>query len=130
MRAVTWWPGGIELILHFLDGCSPCCPASWVNVGNNGRSSVFSDCFSPYSCGVSHVLSSQATGKFKILWSQWVSSLLASHMSIPPQSALPHHLSLSLPGPLTGGGLYLSFFHIVIGQLNIQSFYIEISVEE
>ena len=29
---------------HFLDGSPPCCPVSWVNVGNIRHSSVFCDC--------------------------------------------------------------------------------------
>ena len=84
--------------VHFLDGCSPCCPVSWVNVGNIRRSSVL--CFSPcFLRGLPRAFL-PATGKFKILWSQWVCSLLSTCPYYISQSALPHHLSYTLTRPI------------------------------
>ena len=37
--------------VHFLHGCSPCFPVSWVNVGNIRRSSIFCDRFSQCIAG-------------------------------------------------------------------------------
>ena len=70
--------------VHFLDGSPPSYSVSWISVGNVKRSPIFFDCFLPCLAGSpSWIL--PATGKFNVLWSQWVSSLLAT---------CPYHLSL------------------------------------
>ena len=81
------------LTVHFLDGCSPFFPNSWVNVGNN-KYYVFCNCFagSPMWFPPSN-------------WEIWnslepVGLFSPSHMSIPSQSALPHHLAHWLVGQL------------------------------
>ena len=48
--------------VHFLDGCSPCFPVSWVNVGNIKMLFCLQWLFLPMFCGVSHVVSSQQLG--------------------------------------------------------------------
>ena len=98
--------------VHFLDGCSLCCPVSWVNVGDIRRSSVFCNCFLPCFAG-SPMWFPPSNWKINILWSQWVSSLLATcsyHLSLLFLITCP----ILIPGPLTGGGLHVSFFYIVM----------------
>ena len=77
--------------VHFLDGSPPCWPVSWVNVGDIGRSSFFCDCFSPCFVGSPTWF---PPSNWEILNSlEPVGLFCPSHMSIPSQSALPHHLS-------------------------------------
>ena len=76
--------------VHFLDGFPPCCPVSWVNVGNVRRSSVFFDCFLPCLVGSPTWFPPR---NWEILYSlEPVGLFSPSRKSIPSQSALPHHL--------------------------------------